>query len=91
MAPDAQENGMKSSENIEEKAPIPLSEYANIKVGAKGQEALSRKNYGYWNRSSANRRQEPRARLFTSGRIDGSSILPRTRNKLLHKTAIQSI
>ena len=29
MAPDAQENGVKSSENIEEKAPIPLSEYAN--------------------------------------------------------------
>ena len=29
MAPDPQENVVKSSENIEEKAPIPLSEYAN--------------------------------------------------------------
>ena len=29
MAPHPQENEVKSSENIEEKAPIPLSEYAN--------------------------------------------------------------
>ena len=31
MAPDAQENGVKSSENIEEKAPIPLELEPKVK------------------------------------------------------------
>ena len=73
MAPDPQENVVKSSENIVEKAPIPLSEYAN-KL-----EPKVKKRYV----------EKTSVIGIDPVLIDGSSILPRTRNKLLHKTTIQ--
>ena len=42
IAPDPQENVVKSSENIEEKAPIPLSEYAN-KLEPRSRSGMSKK------------------------------------------------